>query len=348
MKKKSFHITIDEPCSESWQNMQPNSDGKFCMHCSKTVIDFTKQTSYEIKSYFQHHENTCGRFTKQQLTDTYTIYEASKFDNYKFVASLALGLLTLETLNAFSIDGKDFKNNKHSVQIMKMIDMQAAILDSFSSQIEASLKLGGIKTSGIQIIQKDSVVLKGKVIGSHNREALIGVNVTNGNIGVVTDIDGNFELKTENKFPLKLHFKYFGYNTIVRTILNNNDKINIELNEFSWTGEISAIKNFKKKSIFIKGTILDSLEISPYMSGTVTIGKKTVNIDSLGNFELKIKNKFPLTITLDYDGYEKTEKIISSIDEKIMVNLKFAEIFVGAISIQKKHKIKTRKNYYKH
>ena len=53
---------------------------------------------YADLSYFQHHENICGRFSKQQLNETYTIYEVSKFDHYKFVASLTLGLLTLETL----------------------------------------------------------------------------------------------------------------------------------------------------------------------------------------------------------------------------------------------------------
>lgn len=137
--------------------MQPNVDGKFCMHCSKTVVDFTQQTSYEIKSYFQQNiENTCGRFTNQQLKETYTIYEANKFDHYKFVASLALGLLTLDTLNAFSINGNDFKNEKDSLQIIRFIDNNNR-LDS-----------DNITRIGDQ--QENLITLKGSVIDSTTKE----------------------------------------------------------------------------------------------------------------------------------------------------------------------------------
>ena len=219
MKKKSFHIAIDEPCAESWQNMQPNADGKYCMHCSKTVIDFTQQTSYEIKSYFQQNkENSCGRFTKQQLNETYTIYEASKFDHYKFVASLALGLLTLETLNAFSIDGKDFKNEKDSVQIISMIQQNQS--DTEVVVVSQLRHLTG-KTS---IEQNDSVVLRGTVRDSATSEELIGIKISNEIYETVTDENGNFEIKVKNNFPLQLQFSYIGYGDIIKKIENPNEK----------------------------------------------------------------------------------------------------------------------------
>jgi hypothetical protein len=215
VKKKSFHIAIDEPCAESWQNMQPNANGKFCMHCSKTVIDFTQQTSYEIKTYFQQHENTCGRFTKQQLNETYTIYEASKFDHYKFVASLALGLLTLDTLNAFSIDGKDFKNEKDSVQIVRFIDNNNS-LDS------ANIMRIGNK-------QENLITLKGTVIDSTTKEPMIGVNIflpSNKNHATVTDLNGNFELKVENNFPIELEFNTNGISNVIKV---NNPYTEVEV-----------------------------------------------------------------------------------------------------------------------
>lgn len=239
MKRKSFHIKIDEPCNESWQNMQPNSDGKFCMHCSKTVVDFTQQTSYEIKSYFQQNiENTCGRFTKQQLEDTYTIYEASKFDHYKFVASLALGLLTLETLNAFSIDGKDFKNENDSVQIVQLFH-NTKQLDSVSI-----VKIGEK--------QNNLTPLKGSVRDSMTNEPLIGVNIfiQNTNIGVVTDIDGNFEFEVENKFPIMLVFSYLGYKEIQKEIQKLDNIINIKLNQLNQLlqGEVVFTGAIRKQS----------------------------------------------------------------------------------------------------
>lgn len=246
MKKKSFHITIDEPCGENWQNMLPNADGKFCLHCSKTVVDFTQQTSYEIKSYFRQNEgNTCGRFTKQQLGETYNIYEASKFNHYKFVASLAIGLLTLETLNAFSIDGKDFKNEKDSVQILKMIGGDRT-LDSPISVVKIGDKQGNL------------ISLKGTVVDSTTKEPLIGVNIyfpNNKHYGTVTDFDGNFELKVDNNFPLELVFSYLGYDEITKLISNPNEKINIKLSqsdqllqgEVVVAGSVSTIDGNPKK-----------------------------------------------------------------------------------------------------
>lgn len=219
VKKKSFHIAIDEPCNESWQNMQSNADGKFCTHCSKTVVDFTQQTSYEIKSYFQQNkENTCGRFTQQQLDETYTVYEANKFDHYKFVASLALGILSLDSLNAFSIDGKDFKDEKDSVQIMQVLQ-NTKQLDSVSI-----VKIGEKEENMVKLI--------GSVRDSSTNEILIGVNIfisNNKNNGTVTDFDGNFELEVKNKFPVELTFSYIGYNEITETVYNSNGLINIHL-----------------------------------------------------------------------------------------------------------------------
>ena len=227
--------------------MQPNADGKFCMHCSKTVIDFTQQTSYEIKSYFQQNkENTCGRFTNQQLKETYTIYESSKFDHYKFVASLALGLLTLDTLNAFSIDGKDFKNEKDSVQIVKMINNNEIQIGNENTSKEIGVT---------KILQNDSVILKGNIRDSATNEPLIGVNVTikNTTHGVVTNYDGNFEIKVNNDLPVVLVFSYVAVKTTFIEISESSKPINIkfavdkELINSTVVGGARRIDSFSKK-----------------------------------------------------------------------------------------------------
>ena len=67
-------ITIPEPCHENWDKMTPKENGRFCMSCSKTVIDFTSMLPDEIQHFFTQNQNNkiCGRFRKSQL-DTINI-----------------------------------------------------------------------------------------------------------------------------------------------------------------------------------------------------------------------------------------------------------------------------------
>jgi hypothetical protein len=64
----SIKLTIPEPCHENWQNMQPNKDGRHCLSCQKTVVDFSLMSDKEILEYVSSKgDNLCGRFDKHQL-----------------------------------------------------------------------------------------------------------------------------------------------------------------------------------------------------------------------------------------------------------------------------------------
>ncbi len=62
--KNSF-FNIKTPCSESWDNMLPNEEGKFCVKCDLNVVDFTCATSKEIDDYLniKKNERVCGRIS---------------------------------------------------------------------------------------------------------------------------------------------------------------------------------------------------------------------------------------------------------------------------------------------
>lgn len=71
-------ISIDNPCHENWDAMNPNEQGAFCLSCQKTVIDFSTKSINEIKSFFRElplTEKVCGRFANDQL-------EAMTFDHF--------------------------------------------------------------------------------------------------------------------------------------------------------------------------------------------------------------------------------------------------------------------------
>lgn len=61
-------INVNTPCSENWNEMQANNDGRFCLSCQKTVVDFTQMTDVEIIAFFEQHkgQKICARMRKNQ------------------------------------------------------------------------------------------------------------------------------------------------------------------------------------------------------------------------------------------------------------------------------------------
>lgn len=75
-------INVPKPCSQNWNSMLPNKDGRFCNSCSKTVVDFTKMEIPEIKNYLIENsgkEGVCGHFKFDQVQTK----ESIKYDNLR-------------------------------------------------------------------------------------------------------------------------------------------------------------------------------------------------------------------------------------------------------------------------
>jgi hypothetical protein len=65
---KNVQLRIDNPCSESWDHMRPDHQGRFCSSCEKTVVDFTGMSDQEVISWIAKQKgNICGRFQGEQL-----------------------------------------------------------------------------------------------------------------------------------------------------------------------------------------------------------------------------------------------------------------------------------------
>lgn len=63
-----FKVDIPVPCSQSWDDMKPMDNGRYCGHCSKTIIDFTKLADHEVARIFLDSKGAvCGRFSESQL-----------------------------------------------------------------------------------------------------------------------------------------------------------------------------------------------------------------------------------------------------------------------------------------
>lgn len=68
-KEMENKISIPKPCHEDWNNMLPAEQGRHCLSCSKTVIDFSNWATEDILSYLQYSntERVCGRFNNVQV-----------------------------------------------------------------------------------------------------------------------------------------------------------------------------------------------------------------------------------------------------------------------------------------
>lgn len=90
-------IEIKNPCHENWNDMKLNNDGRFCLKCSQTVIDFTNKKPDEITVLLKNHvnENPCGKFNVWDVKTT------NRFDtvlwklNIKGFRYLALALVAV-------------------------------------------------------------------------------------------------------------------------------------------------------------------------------------------------------------------------------------------------------------
>lgn len=92
-------ISIPQPCSQSWNDMTAAEGGRFCMSCSKTVIDFAGMGNQQIIDYLSGNNKTCGKFSSGQiahinnhLTDNADLQHASFFK--KSVVFIGLLLAT--------------------------------------------------------------------------------------------------------------------------------------------------------------------------------------------------------------------------------------------------------------
>ncbi|MBE8725395.1 energy transducer TonB [Flavobacterium hungaricum] len=116
-------ITIPEPCHEDWNKMTPNENGRFCLSCTKTVVDFTAMMPEEIQHFFiqNQNESVCGRFRKSQL-DTITIQIPSRvlYSQTNYYKMFVLALFVSMGTTLFSCADKD--GNKNKIDKIEIVD----------------------------------------------------------------------------------------------------------------------------------------------------------------------------------------------------------------------------------
>ncbi|TPG39339.1 hypothetical protein [Flavobacterium pectinovorum] len=121
--ERKLKITISEPCHESWDQMTPKDNGRFCMSCSKTVTDFSVMSVEEIQLYFikNHHKDICGRFKKSQLELlTIQIPSSVMYTQIPYRKMFLLALFIAMGTTLFSCTDKN--GNKHKINTIEIVE----------------------------------------------------------------------------------------------------------------------------------------------------------------------------------------------------------------------------------
>ncbi|WP_428224262.1 hypothetical protein [Flavobacterium sp.] len=104
--ESSFKISIPKPCHESWRNMTPDEQGRFCSVCAKSVVDFTNMDSQEMQQFVIQNQGRkiCGRFRQEQVEPNFkiSISESFLYQNRSFRKAFLLALFVVMGTTLFS------------------------------------------------------------------------------------------------------------------------------------------------------------------------------------------------------------------------------------------------------
>ena len=201
---KKIQLSIPEPCHQSWENMTPTQQGRFCNACAKEVIDFSQMSDTAVLNYFSIEKNdqVCGRAYPDQLDRTIAGLPAKKISWYwnyaiafflffsKSTTAKAQGLVMIDKKTSCSEPVKRL-NIKNNIQ---------------QSRLSASVTIGGsIQTESGQAIPYASI----KLIHSNH--------------GVVADSAGKFLLNIDD-LPCIIEISSLGYETRQVTVTDLLEK----------------------------------------------------------------------------------------------------------------------------
>lgn len=221
--KKETYLHIPEPCHEDWNNMTPQTKGRHCASCAKTVVDFSLMSDTQVLNYLiQSKTSVCGRFATDQLQRPLQPILSAKKKTIWFAAVMPL-LVLLSKANA----QKKPMNKVHTQKVLcaepptiytvgdtiysELVDIKGKVLfvnDSTNANKNLPKKINGI------VLDENKMPLRGATI-----------LLKNGDGPTSTDENGNFKIQTTmDADSLMLNVSFIGYKT-QEILVNDINKV---------------------------------------------------------------------------------------------------------------------------
>ena len=171
--------------------MTPTSEGRFCAHCQKNVIDFTNWSDTALYNFFSKNtERVCGTFTYEQLNHPINIPYQPHSRLYRITIALGLTLIFSQTPNLLA------QNRPPKIEqtpLLKQAKPNNNQLGSLSG-IVLDDKKEPLPSAIVEVFQNG--VLKG---------------------GAATDVDGNYIVRPLEPGIYNILVLYAGYDSISLT-----------------------------------------------------------------------------------------------------------------------------------
>ncbi len=294
MKRNSIEISVPEPCDQSWGDMQPVNDGRYCQQCSRTLTDFSQMTDRELVNFFhKNNGKVCGRFSRQQLNKPIPLEVPQPNRSIWNTVGLAFtGLLT-------SISG--MAQNVSGVPAIERVAQ-------------------GDSSSGF-------VSLKGTVVDERGEAVIFGnVMIEGRQVRTETDLDGRFSIEGELPMDAVLVVDYVGYESYkisVKDFIDGNKQIVLkgaeqysEVHVVGYMVPAHKIKAPKQEKVrVVEGQVIDGANGEPLIGASVIVKGTVTGVvtDVTGNFRLPVPlggEQRSAMLQITYTGYTSQEIVI--------------------------------------
>ncbi len=220
MKEKltKYSVTIAEPCTQKWSEMQPIDRDRFCQNCQHRIIDLTKMTDAQIVDALvdKQQGRVCGRLSTFQMHRNLLQPKIEKTSLWQRTLVLFGFIFSFWTSRAQE-QKPVFSQDEH-IELSDSIrfENQLVCLDS-AAQIQ------------------NSISIKGQVIDHETKEPMpfAIIQVIGTNQYTRTDWDGFFEFQIQrdpqDTTSILLCVKYIAYFLSVIEVESSTDSLLIEM-----------------------------------------------------------------------------------------------------------------------
>ena len=161
----SIKVVVPSPCSQNWNKMPAQDQGRFCKHCSHVVTDFTRMSDEEVVQYLiQHkHEKVCGHFRNDQLSRLRITVTPAQLQsvNWTVFQQVRIAIFLVFASTLFSCTPTDTKQPPPEIVIEKFDTLKR---DSITKSEIKSAAIQGIIKSKKQapVIEEEIYMLTGE------------------------------------------------------------------------------------------------------------------------------------------------------------------------------------------